>query len=78
MTWGRPHSSFAIVTLGLVKALQRMQNAIRKFQPFRGHFALDGSIFLVSYGGHHFQAMFCVADVFPVLLFLWIRHCPSP
>jgi hypothetical protein len=52
----------------------RMQNCVRQFQPFGGHLALNGTIFLIGDRRHHFQTMRGVPSIFLVLGLRWNSH----
>src|ERR1700689_3167005 len=52
----------------------RMQNRVRQFQPFGGHLALNGAIFLIGDRRHNFQTMRGVLTIFLVLGLRWNSH----
>ena len=52
----------------------RMQNRVRQFQPFGGHLALNGAIFLIGDRRHNFQTMRGVPSIFLVLGLRWNSH----
>ena len=52
----------------------RMQNCVRQLQPFGGHLALNGAIFLIGDCRHHFQTMLGVPSIFLVLGLRWNSH----
>ena len=51
-----------------------MQNCVRQFQPFGGHLALNGAIFLIGDRRHNFQTMRGVLRIFLVLGLRWNSH----
>jgi hypothetical protein len=51
----------------------RAPNRIRQSSPFGGHFALNGTRFLICCRGHQLQTMLGVTRVVPELVIL--RHC---